>query len=220
MGKNAAFHGFVNYRRLSIFLAALAAGAVLIASIGGSASAKRPIGKDGTIHACYRVKGKPKGALRVVPSARTRCRRGERKTAWSVSPPVTSTTAGSAGSQGPSGAAGSAGADEAALKAQVGALSLRVEALEGILQGITNGDLTGMLGVLQGVTNEDLLAAVGAVPAVESLCEQSEALTEQVDDLGAATGALVSILNGTILGPIFGSVSVPAVLGSFNCPTS
>jgi hypothetical protein len=42
-----------------------------------------PGGKNGTIQACYRVKGKPKGALRVVP-AQQRCKRGERKVVWSA----------------------------------------------------------------------------------------------------------------------------------------
>lgn len=84
MDKNAAFHGFANYRRVPIWLTSFAAAAILLACFAGSAAAQGPVGKDGQIHACYRVKGKPRGELRVVPSAQARCRRGERKTTWSV----------------------------------------------------------------------------------------------------------------------------------------
>src|SRR6188768_2072389 len=103
MGKNAAFHGFANYRRVPIWLASLAAGAMLLAYFIGNAAAQGPVGKDGQIHACYRVKGKPKGELRVVPSAKTHCRRGERKTTWSVTS-SSSTAGGGQGAQGQSGA--------------------------------------------------------------------------------------------------------------------
>jgi hypothetical protein len=51
---------------------------------------------------------------------------------------------------GQAGAPGAAAPDDAALKAQIGDLALRVLALEGVLQGITNGDLTGMLGRVSG----------------------------------------------------------------------
>ena len=57
---------------------------MLLACFGAVATAAPPVGKDGQIHACYRVKGKPKGSLRVVPSAKKRCKRGERKVTWSV----------------------------------------------------------------------------------------------------------------------------------------
>lgn len=220
MEKTAAFHGLVasRSRLVGVGLLLLAMGTMLLLC-QGAPPAQGAVGKDGQIHACYRVKGKPKGALRVVRSAKARCRRGERKAAWSVAGSSGIASQGAQGAPGQAGANGSNG-DEAALKAQIGALSLRVEALEGILQGITNNDLTGMMGVLQGLTNEDLLGAVNSVPAVESLCQQSEALTETVDDLGVGMGSLVSILNGTLLGPIFGTVSIPSALGAFNCPTS
>lgn len=212
MGKNAAFHGFANHRRMSVWLASFAAAAMLLACLAGSAAAQGPVGKDGQIHACYRVKGKPKGELRVVPSAKTRCRRGERKTTWSVasSPGNPATGVGSQGAQGQSGANGSAGSDDAALKAQVGALTLKVQALEGILQGITNGDLTGMLATLNGVTNPELLNAIGSVPLVEEVCAQTEELTGR-------SNALLGLLDTL---DALNVLSLPTALPTFNvCPT-
>jgi hypothetical protein len=219
MNKNAAFHGFANYRRVPAWLASLAAAAMLLACLAGSAAAQGPVGKDGQIHACYRVKGKPKGELRVVPSAKAHCRRGERKTTWSVTS-SSGSAGGSQGAQGQSGANGSAGSDEAALKAQVGALTLKVQALEGILQGITNGDLTGLLATLQGLDNESLTSAVNSLPATEALCEQSEALTEQVNLVAGVVEGLG--LNGVLtgLGGLLVVPTLPTALAPFNCPTS
>ena len=105
-----------------------------------------------------------------------------------------------------------------ALKTEVAGLTLKVDALEGVLNGITNGDLKETLSTLQGLDNEDLLGAVNAVPVVDALCEQAPELVDQVNGVGSAMGGLVSVLNGTILGPIFGSVSVPAALDPFSCP--
>jgi hypothetical protein len=213
MNKNAAFHGFANYRRVPAWLASLAAAAMLLASLAGSAAAQGPVGKDGQIHACYRVKGKPKGALRVVPSARTRCRRGERKTAWSATASTSSSGSGggSQGAQGQSGASSPPGSDDAALKAQVGALTLKVQALEGILQGITNGDLTGMLATLNGVTNPELLNAIGSVPLVEEVCSQTEELTGR-------SNALLGFLDTL---DALNVLSLPTTLPTFNvCPAA
>lgn len=205
MEENAAFRGFVGSRPRLIALASLAMGALLLICLAGAAAARAPVGLDGQIHACYRVKGKPKGALRVVRSAKAHCRRGERKAAWNVagSPGIASH-----GAQGDAGGSGSTG-DEAALKAQIGALTLKVEALEGILQGITNGDLTGMLATLDNVTNPQLLNAIGAVPLVEEVCVQTEELTGR-------SNALLGLLDTL---DALDVLSIPAVLTSFDvCP--
>lgn len=151
MGKNAAFRGFARSRPGLIALASLATGALLLACLADTAAARGPVGKDGKIHACYRVKGKPKGALRVVRNARTRCRRGERRVSWRVAASAQPGGSGSQGAQGQPGASSSTSSDEAALKAQIGALALRVQELESIL------------------------------PSVEALCKQSEELTKQVN---------------------------------------
>jgi hypothetical protein len=222
MEKNAAFRGFDNYRRVGALLAGIVAGVLFAALLAGTATAKGPIGKDGQIHACYRVKGKPKGALRVVPSARTRCRKGERKATWSVtSTPGSPSTAGggSKGASGQNGSNGSSGED-AALKAQIGSLTLKVQALEGVLQGITNGNLTGMLATLQGLDNEGLTSAVNSLAATEALCEQSEALTEQVNLVAGVVEGLG--LNGVLtgLGGLLVIPTLPAALAPFSCPTS
>lgn len=208
MEKTAAFHGLVTSRYRLLGPALLALGAMLLLCLTAS-SAPGAVGRDGKIHACYRVKGKPKGALRVVQSARTRCRRGERKAAWSVAGSSGIVNQGSQGAQGPAGSSGSAGADEAALKAQIGALASRVETLEGILQGITNGDLSGMLATLDGVTNPQLLNAIGSVALTEEVCAQTEELTGQSNALLGFIDALDAL----------NVLSLPAALPTFNaCP--
>lgn len=208
MEENAAFHGFANHRRGPAVLASIVAAALLVASLAGTAAARAPIGKDGQIHACYRVKGKPKGALRVVPSAHARCRRGERKATWSVassSGSASATGGGSQGAAGQNGANGSPGSEDAALKAQVGALTLKVQALEGVLQGLNN---------------EGLTSAVNSLAATEALCEQSEALTEQVNLVAGVVEGLG--LNGVLtgLGGLLVVPTLPTALAPFNCPTS
>lgn len=147
------------------------------AALGSS----RLVGKDGKIHACYRVKGKPKGALRVVRGVRARCRRGERKVAWVVAGAIGQTGAtGAPGSQGTSGE-GSTQVTIAGLTEEVELLSGRVKELESVLEG---------------VSHEDLARAIESLPVLESVCEQSEALTEQVNLLrgviGAASGSKAS----------------------------
>ncbi len=203
MEKGAASYGLGNHRHGSTALAVLGLALVIVVSgLSGVASA-RPLARDGQIHACYRVKGKPKGAVRIVPSARTHCRRGERRVSWSA---TGSSGLGSTGAQGTQGQAGASGApaDEAALKTQIGDLSLRVQALEGILKDLNN---------------EQLVNAVNAVPAVQALCGQSEELTDQVNELGSGVQSLVSVLGGTILGSIFSGVKIPTALESFSCPS-
>lgn len=167
-----------------------------------AASTHKLVGRDGKIHACYRVKGKPKGALRVVRSHKVRCRRGERKVAWAVA--TVSGPAGADGARGMQGAEGtqSDSALTTKLTEQVNALSTRIDSLEATLAGVTNADL---------------LAAIDSLPAIDSLCEQSEDLTEQVNLLGDAVGGLG-------LSPALdaiGLLEIPALpeeLEPFSCP--
>ncbi|HEU4393217.1 MAG TPA: hypothetical protein VFR04_06225 [Solirubrobacterales bacterium] len=188
---------------------AAAIAATLLLALAGSADARPLIGKDGKIHACYRVKGKPRGELRVVKSAKAHCRRGERRTAWFASGAV-----GPAGAPGASGAAGHTGADgqgaaiasTTVLEEKVLALTERVKALEGVLQG---------------VTNSQLLAAIAAAPVVETLCGEVTALVAQTNDLRDSVGSLVSTLSGSLLGAIFGGVGLPAALPeTLTCPSA
>ena len=163
------------------------------------ASPRKVVGRDGKIHACYRVKGKPKGALRVVRSRKARCHRGERKVSWAVA-----AVSGSAGADGAQGAAGSPGdsALTTKLTEQVNALSARIDGLESTLAGVTNADL---------------LAAIDSLPAIDSLCQRSEDLTEQVNLLGDAVGGLG-------LSPALEAIglleipTLPEALEPFSCP--
>jgi hypothetical protein len=138
-------------------LLSLALVGVLSMALTSTAVAAPAIGKGGQISACYRVKGKAKGAMRVVP-ANKKCRRGERKLAWSVAgPPGTGGGAGSQGQSGSTGAPGGTGAKgdpgqtgatgapntgEAALETKILNLNLKVASLESILNGVTNTELT------------------------------------------------------------------------------
>ena len=201
------------HRQPRLAAIALLASALLLVGLCGSASAKRHplVSKDNKIHACYRVKGKPKGALRVVRSRRVRCRRGERKVAWSAA-----AVAGAAGSVGQPGAtgqagpAGSGGSNEAALKGQIDALSQRVETLEGILQGITNEQLKGLLATLQGLDNADLMGAVAGVSTLTAACT---AMVEQSNKLAGGLEGTIGLLTGvSLIGDIFDGIEVPQAL--------
>jgi hypothetical protein len=185
---------------------ALAVVGLMSVVLTGSAVAA-PITKGGQVHACYRVKGKAKGAMRVVP-VNKKCRRGEKKLAWSIAGP-----AGSAGQNGAPGADGTNGSNgapgpqgstnEAALQAKIAGLTLKVEGLEGILGGVTNSDLT---------------ATVKQLPVVSSLCTQASSIPTQFNNsLGAALGGLS--LGGTI--PALLSLSVPSLtpVTAYTCPS-
>jgi hypothetical protein len=245
MQENAAVRKSVNSRLARASIALCAAVAILLIPAGPASAG--PVTKDGKIHACYRVKGKPKGQLRVVRSAKARCRRGERKVAWSAASASGlpgATAQGSQGGAGEPGASGSDGAaDDAALKAQVGALSVRVQALEGLLNGVADGDLSGALSTLQGIDgkgltnavnsvpvvgsledtlqgldNEELTDAVETVPAVETLCQQVPGLTEQINGVGAGVVSMIEVLADVpLIGEIFDDVAIPAELPVVGC---
>ncbi len=206
MNETAAFHGPGILQSRSFWIALFVSLPLLFAGFCESASAKpHPlVGGDGKIHACYRVKGKPKGNLRVVRSHKARCRRGERKVAWAVA-----AVSGAPGSEGTPGTAGTDGAVgtqasvSTTLTEQVDSLTSRVDSLEATLAGITNADL---------------LAVVDSLPTIDSLCEQSEALAEQVN-------LLQDVIGGLGLEPaleLIGLLEIPPLpneleLGEFGC---
>ena len=209
----------VNVKTLIV---SLVGAAILLFALLGTARAASPVGKDGKIHACYRVKGKPKGSLRIVPAKQKRCRRGERKVAWSASsttgiPGVNGTAGGQPGSSGTGGADGTNGA-EAALKSQIAALNLKLEGLEGILNGVTHTGLLGAVDAVKGLTNDDLTEAVQAVPLVDQLCTQSSDLTEQANLLTKGLTKEVSL--GGVL-PVGLLLNLPTIseAESFTCGT-
>ncbi|HWA55220.1 MAG TPA: hypothetical protein VG816_13710 [Solirubrobacterales bacterium] len=210
----------VNVKALIV---SLVGAAILLFALVGTAGAASPVGKDGKIHACYRVKGKPKGSLRIVPAKQKRCKRGERKVSWSASsttgiPGVNGTTGTTAGGQ--SGASGTNGTNgnELALKSQITDLALKLEGLEGILSGLTNNKLLGAVDAVKGLTNSDLTEAVQAVPVVEQLCTQSSALTEQDNLLTKGLTEEVSL--GGVL-PVGLLLNLPTIseLNGFTCGT-
>lgn len=213
----------VPHARVKAPLALLAATAILLVVPVGTAGAAPAVGKDGKIHACYRVKGKPKGSLRVVPGQK-RCRRGERKVIWSAAGPsgqagsTGQSGSGGTGSQGQAGSDGSPGSNEATLKTDVAALSLKVDGLEGTLDGVTNGELNGVVNTLDGLTKTELLETVDSLPVVDSLCQQNEELTEQVN-------LLQDVIGGLGLSPALEALglleipTLPTELDPFVCPT-
>jgi hypothetical protein len=212
MNKNAVTHVSLNTRFLLTPMVVLAAAATLLVGLVGTASAAAPIGKDGTIHACYRVKGKPKGGLRVVPSAKKRCKRGERKVTWSVADSagqagaVGQTGAGAASGQtGQAGATGSSSGNEAALQSKIASLALKLEGLEGVLGGISHGDLQGVLGTVKGVDNSELLGAVKAVKGLTNsdLLDSVDAVKGLTNnDLLSSVDAVKGLTNGDLTGAV------------------
>lgn len=179
-------------RVLSTLSLALAACLLLFA--GGTASAASPVTKDGRIHACYKAKGKGKGALRVAQGGKARCPRKWRKISWQATPVP-----------GPRGQAGAPGTSQVQdLEGRVSQLLTRVEALEGVLKGITN---------------QELLVAVDLSPVVQALCTRTSVLTSQVNLLEGVLGGLS--LNGvlTTLGGLLNVPSLPGPLPAFSCPS-
>ena len=254
MNKIAVTHASLETRFRLAPTVVLAAAATLLVGLVGTAGAAAPVGKDGQIHACYRVKGKPKGSLRVVPSAKKHCKRGERKVTWDVAGSAGQTgTSGQSGSggggsgqTGQAGATGSPGGNEAALQSKIANLNLKLEGLEGILAGITHGDLVGALGTLNGVNNAKLLGAVNAVqgldntqltdavnavtgldntklteavdslPAIDSLCTQASTLTGGINSLGLGVKG-ISVLG--LPGLSLNTSALPTALEPFTCPS-
>lgn len=203
-------------------LASLALVMLMVGLLGGTAVAAPVVGKDGKVQACYRVKGKAKGAMRVVPAGK-KCRRGERKLAWNVAgssgiagPTGAKGTNGSNGTAGPAGPAGPSGSsNEAALQAKISSLTLKVEGLETILSGVTNGQLTSTINKLTGITGLELTETVGALPVVDSLCTQAAAVPGQINSVGTALGGLT--LGGLIPGGLVLTIPSLTPAAPFTC---
>jgi hypothetical protein len=191
----------------------------LMSALFASSALAAPITKGGQVHACYRVKGKAKGAMRVVP-AKKKCRRGEKKLAWSVAGPAgpagQNGVAGANGANGSNGTQGTAG--EAALQAKVAGLTVKVEGLEGLLAGVTTGQLSGTVAKLNGITGLQLTETVKQLPVVSYLCTQASSVPTQVNS------SLGNVLSGLSLGgtiPALLSLNVPVLtpITSYTCPS-
>src|ERR1700709_1185458 len=96
-------------RPKAVALAALLPSVLTLACLSQPASAASLAGKDGMIHACFKAKGKGKGTLRVVRSAKAKCPRGWKKTAWSARGPGATGGGGEGGSAGGNGEGGAPG---------------------------------------------------------------------------------------------------------------
>ncbi|HTT93266.1 MAG TPA: hypothetical protein VMF55_01220 [Solirubrobacterales bacterium] len=195
---------------------ALLIAAVLCAAVVGEASGAL-VGKNGRVYACYKAKGKHKGAVRLVAKS-AHCRKGEKKVSWSVTGP--SGENGSNGENGTPGEGGAGGEKGAAatqgLEKQVQALTTKVTSLESVLKGITNTELLGALSKLQGISGTQLQEAVASIADVKALCSQASVLTEQANKLGSLFGGIE--LGGTI--PALLKLVVPTAppsLAPFGC---
>lgn len=185
------------------------------------ASAAGIVAKDGKIHACYKAKGKGKGTLRVVRSAKAKCPKKWKKVAWYAKGPITTQPAaiGPAGPQGPPGATGPQGEKGETgapgrnenlvineLEDKVTELLGKVQSLETILNGISN---TQLKEAIAGIAKTEALEA-----AVGSLCTQATALTEKSGELGTALSGLKTVL-GTLA---VVAVPIPTALSPYSCP--
>jgi len=172
------------------------------------ASAAGIVAKDGKIHACYKAKGRGKGTLRVVRSAKVKCPKKWKKVSWYASGPT-----------GPQGAAGNPGANGetgtnggSGLPGTTGTVT--VKALEDKVTELLN-KVQSLETILQGINNQQLKEAIAAVPVVGELCTQATALTSKSGELGTALGGLSTVLDTLT---VLALPSIPTALPPFSCP--
>ncbi|HET8863701.1 MAG TPA: hypothetical protein VFM94_10670 [Solirubrobacterales bacterium] len=186
-------------------IVAIAALSALFLLMTGAATAAQPYGKDGVIHACFKAKGKNKGALRVVPAARG-CKRlrGWRPIAWSAN--GSSGALGQNGSQGAGGGRGEQG--EAGPEGKQGLQGLAGQVEESLVETVKTQSaeikaLTDQLTTLEGT--------------VEGACAQLTALTDQTNDI--VTGVTSLDLNNALelIGAVIAFPNLPATLETFEC---
>lgn len=161
------------------------------------ASAAGIVAKDGKIHACYKAKGKGKGTLRVVRSAKGKCPKKWKKVAWYAKGAYVGGT-GVVGPQGPTGATGPQGE-----RGEAGPQGLPGRN-ENVVVNELEDKVTELLGKVQ-----TLEATVG------SLCTQASALTGKSNELGTALGGLSTILDTLTVMMLPG---IPTALPSYSCP--
>jgi len=162
------------------------------------ASAAGIVAKDGKIHACYKAKGKGKGTLRVVRSAKAKCPRKWKKVAWYARAPIAPDTVAPPGPTGPQGPVGPQG-----------------ERGEAGPQGLPGRNENLVLNELEDKVTE-LLGKVQSLEAtVASLCTQASALTGKSNELGTALGGLGTILDTLTVMMLPG---IPTALPSYSCP--
>ncbi|HET7508215.1 MAG TPA: hypothetical protein VFJ53_07635 [Solirubrobacterales bacterium] len=210
------------HTRKSASLLLLLALCAFVLFTSSPASAAGIVGKDGKIHACYKAKGKGKGTLRVVRSAKAKCPKKWKKVAWYAKAPMSPATFGPPGPQGPPGPTGATGPQGEKgetgapgrnenlvlneLEDKVTELLSKVQSLETILNGVSN---TQLKEAIAGIAKTEALEA-----AVGSLCTQATALTEKSGELGTALSGLKTVL-GTLA---VVAVPIPTALSPYSCP--
>jgi hypothetical protein len=157
------------------------------------------VARDGKIHACYKAKGKGKGTLRVVRSAKVKCPKRWKKTAW-----YAAGRPGPQGEQGPQGQTGTTGATGA-----TGA-----QGAPGRNENVVVNELEDKVTEL--LTKVKELEAL--VPVVGALCTQASTLTEQADSMEEALGGLKLNAVLTTLGGVLEIPTLPGALPAFSCP--
>ena len=203
----------VSSTRTALFGGILGLLAMVLLLGAGTASAAPLVGKDGRIHACYKVKGKAKGTVRLVRGAKARCPRGWKKAAWSAAGQAgTPGEPGNPGEKGSGGGGGQPGGkgDPGDLTTGTKVASLETKVTELVSQ------VKSLEAILAGVTNAGLKEAIAKVPVVTALCGQAKALNEQTGELGSSLGALNTLLGALV--PLFSPVALPPALPSFACP--
>src|SRR3954469_25859722 len=172
------------------------------------ASAAGIVAKDGKIHACYKAKGKGKGTLRLVRSAKVKCPKKWKKASWYAS--------GQGGSQGKAGAPGNPGETGtnggSGLPGTTGTVT--VKALEDKVTELLT-KVQSLETVLKGINNQQLQEAIASVPVVGELCGQAKALNKQSTALGGALSGLSTVVDTLTL---MGLPTVPTALPAFECP--
>lgn len=164
-------------------------------AFSSTAPAAPPVAKDGKIYACYKAKGKGKGALRLVRNGKVRCQRRWKKVSWYasavsgpglVAPPGPAGPEGKTGPQGEKGTAGIVVVET--LEDKVAELLTRIEGLEEL------------------------------IPSVQALCTQAETLTTQINAVESAVEDLGLNAVLTTLGGILEIPTLPGSLPNFSCP--
>lgn len=200
---------------VAIAIATMTALHALALAPSGASAAGKPFGKQALVFACFKAKGKNKGALRVVPH-RKRCKkmRGWRAMSWSAAGGKAGVhgaggntgargAPGERGEPGPAGTPGAAGQIEQSLVETVQTQTAQIQAL-------TN-EVTTLTTELTTLTTEltDLEATVSNVCAqIDTLTTQSDALLAGVADAGIVSGllgGLVSLTFNTVLPTALGS---------------
>ena len=188
-------------------VAILACGLLLTPAQAGAAF--NP-GAGGVLYACVKVKGKHKGAMKLV-GAHKKCKHGQRKLAWNVT--GAAGAPGTNGTSGGSGTPGSSGTNDSTLQSQIDTLTQKLTSLESTVTSLA-GTVTGLQSTVAGLAS----TVTGLQTTSGSLCTQLSAVTAQSDALRTVIGGLA--LNGVLtgLGGVLTIPALPAALGTYTCP--